>query len=201
MALVHPYCTVEQVRAELSDDEANLSTPLIEKAVNAASRAVDRWCGRRFWLDETPVARVYRPTESDWVPVHDIGSTDGLVVKTDTAGAGTWATTWDTTDYALGPDNADADGGAYAWWEIRAYGQTFITGSSRPSLQVTARWGWSEVPDQVVEATLLRAVALFKRKETPYGVAEFGEFGPVRITRADPDVVDLLSPFRKVVLA
>jgi hypothetical protein len=28
-------------------------------------------------------------------------------------------------------------------------------------------------------------------------VADFGEFGPVRITRRDPDVIDLLMPFQK----
>jgi hypothetical protein len=201
VALVHPYCTIPQLRAELSDDGSDLPEALLEKAINAASRAVDAWCGRRFWADETPVARAYLPTERARADVHDIAGTDGLAIATDTAGNGTWATTWDAADYMLGPLNADADGGAYAWWEVLALSGSWPTSGVRPTLQVTARWGWSEVPVQVEEATLLRAVALFKRKNAPYGVADFGEFGPIRITRADPDVIDLLSPFRKVVLA
>jgi hypothetical protein len=98
------------------------------------------------------------------------------------------------TDFELAPLDADVDGGAYAWWELAPLGRSF---PDRPRVEVTARFGWSAVPDQVMEATILRAVSIFKRKEAPYGVADFGEFGPVRITRKDPDVMDLLMPFQK----
>ena len=60
MAVVHGYCTVDQVREELGDDGERLSLALLEKAVNATSRAVDAWTGRRFWQDPAPVVRRYR---------------------------------------------------------------------------------------------------------------------------------------------
>lgn len=201
MAVVNGYATVEQVRAELGDDGERLPLALLEKAVSAASRAVDDWTGRRFWQDADPVARRYRTDGRRRVAVDDISSTTGLVVETG-PGDGTWDTTWTLDEhFELEPENADADGGAYAWWELVATGAHRFPCTRRRSLRVTARWGWSEVPVQVEEATILRAVAIFKRKDAAYGVADFGEFGPVRITRQDPDVIALLSPFQRAMVA
>jgi hypothetical protein len=201
VAVVNGYCTVEQVRAELGDDGERLPLALLEKAVNTASRAVDDWTGRRFWQDPAPVVRRYRTDGSPRVQVGDISTTTGLVVETG-PGDGTWDTTWTLdTDFELGPENADADGGAYAWHELVAVGSYRFPRTRLTSLRVTARWGWSEVPAQVEEAAILRAVALFKRKDAAYGVADFGEFGPVRITRQDHDVVSLLAPFQRVMVA
>jgi hypothetical protein len=44
---------------------------------------------------------------------------------------------------------------------------------------------------------ILKAASLFKRKDAPFGVAGINDFGPVRITRTDPDVIDLLRSFRR----
>jgi len=190
MAVVHGYCSVEQVRAELGDDGEALPEALLEKAVNAASRAVDDWTGRRFWADETAVTRRYPRAEvvDGSVMVDDISTVADLAVTVD---GRTWTL---DDDFELAPANADADGGAYAWWELAELGAAF---PARPRVTVTAKFGWAAVPVQVEEATILRAVALFKRKDAAYGVADFGEFGPVRITRKDPDVMDLLRPFQK----
>lgn len=198
------YCTVAQLRAELGDDGAVLPETLLQKAVTAASRAVDGWCGRppgAFGLSElTP--RLYRPCDPVTVAVDDIGSREGLTVATDDDGDGVFETIWDATEYVLEPLNADTRGTAYSWQTITAVGaRRWPCGSLRPALRVTARWGWSAVPDDVTAATILRAVALFKRKEAPYGVAEFGEFGPVRISRQDTDVISLLTPYRRWVVA
>lgn len=198
MAVVNGYCSTDQVREELGDDGQRLSANLLDKAVNAASRAVEEWTGRRFWQDPAPVARTFRPESRHRVDVPDISTTTGLLVATDPAGDGAFGTSWSLgADFELGPENADADGGAYAWWELTAVGSLRFPPGRRRSLRVTAQWGWSAVPDQVMEATILRAVAIFKRKDAVYGVADFGEFGPVRITRRDPDVMDLLMPFQK----
>lgn len=202
MAVTNGYCAVADLRTQLSDDGSKLSDVLLERAINAASRAVDRWCHRRFWQDPQPVSRTYRPCGPWTAEIDDIGTTDGLVIKTDTGGDGTWATTWQTTDYSLEPLNAEAKNPAFAWWTIVSVGnQQFFTLPLRPSLQVTAKWGWSQVPGEVVEATILKAVSLFKRKDAPFGVAGVNAFGPLRITRSDPDVMDLLRPYQKPVFA
>lgn len=202
MAVTNGYCSVADVREHLADSGSKLDTELIERAINAASRSIDQWCGRRFWLDAAVTARVYRPEDPYMAWVADIGSSAGLVVKTDTSADGSWATTWDAADYVLEPLNAAQSGAAYAWSRIAAVGsRSFPCLSRRPALQVTARHGWSAVPDEVNQACILKAVALFRRKDAPFGVAGVGEFGPLRITRKDPDVIGLLDPFVRMTSA
>lgn len=196
MAVTNGYCTVAEVRTHLGDTGTKLTTESLEFAINAASRAVDKFTGRKFWLDSAVATRVYRPTDAQRAWVDDIGTTTGLVVKTDTTGDYTWATTLASDDYQLEPLNSDsAASEPYAWWILTAIDdELFPIDSRRYTLQVTAKFGWSAVPDEVKYAALLKSVSLFKRRDAPFGVAGFGEFGAVRITRRDPDVLELLEP-------
>lgn len=192
------YCTVDDLRAQLADTSSILDQALLDRAIAAASRAVDSYCARRFWRDGAVSPRRYAVDEPDQVWIDDVASQDGLVVATDENGDGVYETVWDPSDYQLNPLNADADGGAYAWWQVAAVDvRRFPVYDRRAGVQVTAEWGWSQVPDEVVEATVLKAASLFRRKDAPFGVAGFGEFGAVRITRQDPDVVALLDPLVK----
>lgn len=199
MILTNPYCQGLELRSHLGDSGERLDSDSIDKAISASSRAIDKWCGRRFWQDGSVVARVYQPEDPYVAWVDDISTTTGLVIKTDTAGDGTYATTWASTDYQLEPLNANLTDAAYAWWRIVAIDRyTYPSSARRPTLQVTAKFGWSAIPDEVTEACLLKAASLFKRKDAPFGIAGFGDFGAVRIGRADPDVIDLLGPYRRL---
>lgn len=199
MAVVNGYLTVDQLREHLGDTGSKIDIDLLERSINATSRAIDRFTGRKFWQDATVKVRHYRP-ESSWLAfTHDISTTTGLVIKTDPGGDYTWTDTWTTADYDLEPDDNDQDESAYAWWRIRAIGDfAFTAGSNRRTLQVTAKFGWSAIPADVEYAALLKASSLFRRKDAPFGIAGFGDFGPVRITRKDPDVIELLNPFAKI---
>ena len=205
MSLTNPYCTVDAIRGQLSDKDAKVDDVIVERAINATSRAVDDWCGRRFWQDATVKTRVYNVGDRACARVDDISTTTGLLVATDAGSDGTFETSWTIgTDFFLEPLNADADGPAYAWWDLVACGSKRFPiprTSRRPSLQVTAKFGWSAIPPQVEQAAVLRAVAIFKRKESPQGVAGFGDFGAIRIGRQDPDVIALLSPFQRPMVA
>jgi hypothetical protein len=191
------YCSLEEVRDQLGDDDDRLPTSLLRQAIAASSRAIDRFCGRRFWQSLAAETRVYRPDDPYVADVHDIATTTGLVIRTDTGGDGSWATTWPAGDYQLEPLDAGVDGVTpHSWTRIVAVGaRTFPTGSRRATLQVTARFGWSAVPDEVTSACVIKAVSLFKRRDSPEGVAGFGDFGAVRITRRDPHVAELLGPY------
>lgn len=194
--VVHGYCTLAELRAHFRDTGEILDTDALTRAINSASRWIDKHTGRRFWQDSTVQSRTYRPEHSAMAWVDDISTTDGLIIATDTSGDGTYATTWAVSDYELEPENAEANGQAYAWWRVRAVGNhTFPASERRRPLRVTARFGWSEVPDEVAEACILKAAAIYQRRESPLGVAGFGDFGPVRIGRYDPDVNALLAPF------
>lgn len=199
MALTNAYCTIAQLRTHFGDSGSSLNLELLERAINATSRAIDKFCGRRFWIDSAVAVRVYRPELDDLAWVDDIATTTGLIVKTDSTGDGTYATTWASTDYELQPLNADSNGQAYAWTRIAAVDRyLFPTSGKVAPLQVTAKFGWSAVPDEVEQACILRAAAVFKRKEAIEGVASFEGVGVIRINRKDADVYELLYPFAKM---
>ncbi len=196
------YATVPELREHLGDTGGTLPSGQLEAKIRAASRWVDKYTGRKFWLDPAVTVRRYTPKSAWEAWVDDIGTTTGLVIQTDTGGNGAYATTWATSDYTLEPLDADQAGGAFAWWKICTTGsQWFPTWGRSPTLKVTARHGWSQIPDEVREATLLRAVALWRRKDAPFGIAGVSDFGPLRITRTDPDVLDLLSAFASPAVA
>lgn len=198
MTVTNGYCTLTELRDHFGD-VSTLPAADLERAINATSRAIDRHTGRRFWQDPTVQAKLFRPADCELAWVDDISTTTGLIVATDDNADGTFATTWTSSDYQLEPLNADTEATAYAWWQVAAVGDyRFPVFSRRASLRVTARWGWSAIPDQVNEACLIRAAAIFKRREAVFGTVGLNGFGEVRITRKDPDVVDLLNPYVKV---
>lgn len=201
MAVENGYATVEEIRDQMGDTAARIDIDVIERSIEAASRLIDSLCGQRFWLDPTPVARTFSPVDNLFVFVGGIGSTTGLVVQSDTGGNGTYSETWTLdTDFLLTPPNAPFfNSSAYSWSGIQAVGsKTFIVGARRPSLKVTAKWGWTVVPSDIVKATILQTVRIIRLKDAPFGIAGMGEFGAVRIAKVDPNVESLVRPFYRL---
>jgi hypothetical protein len=117
---------------------------------------------------------------------------DAVLVKTDD-GTGTFSTTLASTGYQFLQEQPD---GPYT--KIRALGGSFPTAYAygrAHTLQITGVWGWPSVPDDVKYAALIEASRLFHRKDSPQGVAGFGEFGSIRVSRSDADVNALLAPY------
>lgn len=199
--LVNAYCTVDDLREQLGDKtKQNLSETQIVRCINAASRAIDQTTGRRFWADAAPVTKVFDvPAGTDyelWLP-EDIAYTAGLVVTPYDGTA--YTTPWAATAYRLWPYGANTGGNIYGgWWKLESTGtQRFDVRGTRGNypLQITARFGWSFCPPQVEEACILLATQLFKRKDAPFGVAQFGDIAAVQVVRTDKHVNDLLWPF------
>lgn len=169
----------------------------LTSALAAASRSIDKTCGRRFWLDPTVTQRVYNPRgkvvcdeDGETLLVDDIGSATGLVVETGPAD-GPWTA---VTGYETTPDNALLDGKPVAGL-LRPNGFWSWARGSTTRVRVTARHGWPEVPPDITEAALLQATRLYKRKNSPEGILGSAEWGVVRLSRRDPDVWNLLEPF------
>lgn len=196
MAIVNGYCSVVELREQLDDEYQKVSDTLIERAINSVSRAIDNYCGfprRKFWKDPTPTTHIYLPTQTDVLYVDDIADGSSIVLVTD-------GDPWTTDDYTLYPLNAELLSPAYAYTKIVTTGSLRfpMDRTGRPSVSITATHGWSEVPDEVTQACLIRSTSILKRKDAPFGVAGFGEFGTsVRIRAEDPDVADLLAPLRR----
>lgn len=168
-------------------------TALLEKARTAASRRIDRRCGRRFYADAAATARTFNPVgrvlwtgDGEKLLLPDISSLVGLVVE-----VGSGSTFTAVTDYETGPEDALTEGGPVEWL-LRLGSGCWSTGR-RGRVRITAKWGWPAVPPEVVEATLLLAARLYKRKSSPDGTAGVGEWGPIRVSKLDPDVESLIT--------
>lgn len=192
------YATLAELKARMAITVATWDT-MIEDALESASREIDGHCGeRKFWLDDDVSARVYYPDSAGFTAVDDIATTTGLIVKTDSAGDGTYATTWSAADYELQPLNGIVDGETgWPYWQIKAVGAYhFPCNATRAPLQVTAKWGWAAVPANVSEACRIIAEEIYKLKDAPFGVAGFGDMGVVRI-RDNPKVAGMLFRYQR----
>ena len=199
MALGDPYITVDDLKAWLgipavdTQDDDHLMA-----AVSAATRAIEQATGRIFSRADVASPRIYTPTTPSLVVVDDFYTDADLEVRTGTDGR-TFPVVWSTADFMLEPPNWTVSG-QYGWpsWRIvaRPLGSRRFTPEYPASVQVTARWGWAEVPDPIRHATLLLAAELFKLRDAPFGVAGFGEYGVVRV-RENPKIWALIKPYAR----
>jgi hypothetical protein len=200
MAVTNGYCTLAEVKAALRLTDSADDT-LLENSIEGASRRVDGYCGRWFYKTSA-TAIALMPYNFYYVPVQDIASTTGLIVKTDDNGDGAFETTWTLgTDYMLEPTNAVLNGRPYR--RITAIGSksfpiTIVP--DPPHVQVTAQWGWDAVPDDVREATLLLTMRGFARYNAALGVVGFADMA-IQVRAVDPDVREMLNPYRLLTVA
>lgn len=186
---------VKSMLGKITDDDRD---DLIQQAIVAASRQIDRRCGRRFYAERVVSARTFpvagRTTcvgRRLLLMVDDIASATGVSVTFASVPGGTYSP---VTDIDLGPYNAITLGEPLTeiWLNSLWLPPTAL-------VKVTARWGWPAVPDEIVSATQLLAARLYRRKDSPQGVLGSSEWGVTRVSRVDPDVEALISPY--VILA
>jgi hypothetical protein len=169
---------------------------LLSGHIEAASRTIDDICHRSFDLDAAATARVFYPDSQLVVRTDDIGSLDGFVLKIDENATATFNLT--ITDATAEPLNALAKGTPIT--KLVAY-ETYFPTDIRPTVQVTARWGWPAVPEPVRSACGILAGRLFKRADSLLGVAGFGDLGAITLRAVDPDVQRMLAPYVRVALS
>jgi len=204
MPITNGYATRNQVKAALRIGTADtLDDDLIDNCVGAASRLIDGYCNRRFWQTGTAEARIFQAEDSFYCSIDDIAGT-ALTLKSSTQADGTFDLTWSRSDYQLEPLNGNLDGLTWAYDKIRAVGDyLFPTVNAnygeQALVQVTAVFGWPAVPEPVTQATIIQASRIFKRYDSPLGVAGFGDLGAIRVSRyLDPDMAQLVEPYRRM---
>jgi hypothetical protein len=205
MAISNGYTTLATFQAYTGMSTVTADeTVNIEKAIESASRSIDRMTNRRFWADATATARQYRATDFYRLFVDDISSTTGLIVKTDTGGDGTYETTLTfNVDYILDPINAPQQERPFT--VVTMVGTTLFPSpiNLRPGIQVTAKFGWynGTPPDDVEEACLILSTDLVKRASSVGGVLGLSELGAIRMSPLGRDVQAMVRPYRREVLA
>lgn len=193
MTITNGYLISEEAVAYVGQSVA-LSTEFVEDCVTAASRLIDNYCGRRFYLDAVASARTYDSDGSACIDIDDVVSVTTL--KTDD-GSGAWATTIAATDYQLSTGVRGRP-----WSRIRLLGSTFPTPTPETRtdlIEVTGTWGWATVPAEVTASCRLIVAELVKLRDAPLGVAGGADFG-VSYTRNDipARARQLLDPYRHI---
>jgi hypothetical protein len=204
MAITNGYATRNQIKAALRIGTADtIDDDLIDNCAGAASRLIDGYCNRQFWSVGSSTTRVYMAENDFYCHIDDIAGT-AITLKTSGATDGTFDVTWSTTDYQLEPLNGRLDGLQWSYDKIRAVGDYLfptVNGNygEQALVQLTAVFGWPSVPEPVTQATIIQASRIFKRYDSPLGVAGFGDLGAIRVSRfLDPDMAQLVEPYRRM---
>ncbi len=195
MAIVNGYCTLAEIKASARITDS-VDDTLLELAVESASRMVDSYTQRYFYNAGT-ATRLFAPQDSY------VSEIDDLITLTtlQTSDGDDFGTTWAAKDYQLEPLNGNVDGLTnHPATRIRAVDDfIFNVLDGEATVRVVGVWGWSAVPIAVKQATIIQAARIFKRNDSPLGIAGFGEMGAVRVgVQLDPDVKHLIDVYRKV---
>lgn len=195
MAITNGYCSLSEVKSALRIVDS-LDDSLLEMAVESASRLIDGYAGRYFYNAGSAV-KLFVAQDSAVVFTEDLQSVSKF--ETDNAADGSF-TEWASTQYQLEPLNGRADGIAMPYSNVRAIdGYVLPSYNGQALVRVTGVWGWASVPVTVRQACIIQASRIFKRLDSPLGVAGFGDMGLVRVgTRLDPDVEHLVAPYRSM---
>ena len=201
MTLGASYATLAELKTRVATgNETAMSTTYdarLNDCLATASRAIEKACNRQFNDAGSTSAREYEPCSAMWLDVDDFNTTTGLVVKSDTAGDGTFATTLAATTYKAYPLNGISDGeSGWPFYRLMAVNYCWPTWWRLPPIQVTARWGWTAVPAGVKEGCLILAEELFKLADTPFGTGGYGQFGIIR-ARENPNCWLRIAPYAR----
>lgn len=207
MAITNGYTTLNAMKTFLSIADSSDDT-LLEGLIESASRSIDRIANRRFYLDDAASARQYRAYNNVFAYVDDIGSTSSLAVAIDDDGDGIFEITLTKdTDYLLDPLTASSLGRPFT--QLTMVNTTYVwpvfpglfSNGLRPGVQVTARWGWPTVPDDIQTACEILTADLYKRKDSPGGILGLGDLGAIRMSPLGRDVTAMVRAYKKEVAA
>jgi hypothetical protein len=169
---------------------------LIENSINSASRLIDQYCNRYFYSGTAGEVRYYKANDGFTCWIDDAQAITEVV--TASVDPTIYDTTWDVTDYQMLPINRVANGGYYPITGISATDNyLFPVWADIALVKVTGTYGWPSVPEPIKFAAIIQASRLFKRLESPLGVAGVSDIGIMRVgANIDGDVAQLINPFR-----
>jgi hypothetical protein len=193
MAITNGYATLAQVKGALRITDS-VDDTLLEMAIESASRLIDGYTYRYFYNAGTATRDFvaedsYLTIIDDLISITELKATDEI---------GSEYVTWNADDYQLRPVNGKIDGISVPFTSILSTDDLLFNLKGEQALvRVTGVWGWASVPVPIKQATIIQASRIYKRLDSPLGVAGFGDLGAIRVGRAlDPDVEQLVMPYR-----
>lgn len=164
----------------------------IERCVAAAEQLVDDYCHRTFVQTGDATPRYYRARSRHFCIIEDCPAVELVEIGCD-GQTGAFTTLTDVVP-RHGTDNTNIIEA------LEADMDPFPTGrGSWVRVTPTSHWGWDETPDAVVEAVILHAAKLVKRRDSPEGTLGFEGAGVINVKAGlDPDAMALVRNFRRV---
>jgi hypothetical protein len=195
LAITNGYCTLADVKAALRITDT-IDDALLENSINSASRMIDQYCNRYFYSTSANEVRYYKANDGFICWIDDAQSISEI--KTSATDPLIFDTTWSADDYQVLPANRWANGAYYPITGITATDNLlFPVWADMALVKVTGQFGWASVPEPIKFACIIQASRLFKRLESPLGVAGVSDIGIMRVgANIDGDVAQLINPFR-----
>jgi hypothetical protein len=189
------YCSLAELQDLLRIDDT-VDSEQLTIAIDAASARIDAHCGRTFGRDTVASVRRFDVVDMGWrrpsvqslsvratlLLVDDIATTTDLLVNGEAIG----------DRFTPDPLNALAKNEPITALRIN-------NGALTPGTiaDITARWGWPEIPIAIKQAALILAGRYFKRGDSLLGAMGFGDMGAVMVRNVDPDVESLIARYRR----
>lgn len=188
MAIGDPYNSREQFKVTL-DITSNEEDDWIDRCLRGARAAIENRSGwPTFWKTETVETRTIDVT-GKVVPVRRSGySYLKVLLRDGIASSVGFAVAGYSTSASLLPTSSVFDGKPFDAIKL-PYGTLMNDGM----LDVTAQWGWPEVPDDIIWAHQMQSNRYYRRKGSPEGISGSAEWGLTRIPALDPDVLGILK--------
>ena len=195
MAVTNGYCSLADVKAALRIQDT-LDDALLENSINSASRMIDQYCNRYFYSGSAGEVRYYQANDGFICWIDDAQAI--TEIKTSSTDPLIFDTTWEAGDYQLMNPNQRANGAYSPYTAITATDNyLFPVWAEMALVKVTGTYGWATVPEPIKFACIIQASRLFKRLESPLGVAGVSDIGIMRVgANIDGDVAQLINPYR-----
>lgn len=200
MTVTNGYLTAQEAATYIGRQFPD-GSGILDDAITAVSRMIDRHCGRHFY---TVTATRYFDTdcadELELGPYNDLVSVTTL--KSDADGDGVYETTHTSDTYQLCPVGATSRAPyAEPYTEIELLSSATLfplysaTGREKP-IQIVGSWGWpTAVPVEVKQAARILIAEMAALQHAPLGLAGSPEFGLSRVpSRMPARAADLLAP-------
>lgn len=210
------YASYDEFRSSINLTDAGAAQQMnIERLLDSASAAIDRFCNRPdgFLSDAAASARVYPGSGQPYQLIDECTEVTLVEVRdaiSDAAYVAWVPADWIacTGDYHYPDFNATPYtmlvcevNGDYSVFTSGRYGQARWMA---PTVQVTAKWGYATVvPDQIKTAAIMQAARWFKRLQGSMSDAlASGELGQLLFLKElDPDIGLILTKGRFMVPA
>lgn len=203
MAVTDAYATAPEYKAVAGKIDA-AKDALIDDDLASVSRYMEGCLHRFFTRDAAVVSRVYYPTRvTRCIYIDDVSTLTGLVLKVDVDRDGSFAdeTAWTIdVDFEMHPRNADKGPEPQPWDEIVIpfYSSKSAFSPSYP-VQVTARFGWANIPPGIRRACI--ELTRILRLESPRGQSYDPDATLNTNARARSIIDELTKSYGKAVFA